>query len=310
MSEEAPQSVGQLRSKAYEFWKERENQSAPSYDTTPRSVSGKQKASTVEHIDRPQRPLLPPNKPGSSTVVIASAIKAGSKRHETGESAESSEELLNEVPFQPKSSPAPPPFSKKKQLSAGTLGNSKVAQPKNSLTGQSSTWSNRSDSTSSYGDASSYMPKGSKQIQGAGSDKVKNHTKVAKSVSTPGEAAKVLPEVKKLSSSWGRTSTIAGCTANVVPLRPKKYVPRIETIRASTGDRLSKDDLDLLPVERTGRVEALTREINTSLLVPRQHQAKPSQSNHLQLLAPPVSRKRHASTGEADVKINGVRKEA
>lgn len=142
--EELPQSVGQLRSKAYEFWKERENSSAPPCENT-RSVSGKQRAPTVERIDRPQRPLLPPNKPGSSSAVIASAIKAGSKRHETGESADSSEEQLNGVPFQPTSSPAPPPFYKKKQLSAGTLDNSKNAQPKNSLTGQTNTYSNRSE---------------------------------------------------------------------------------------------------------------------------------------------------------------------
>ena len=90
-------------------------------------------------------------------------------------------------------------------------------------------------------------------MERASSEKTKEHRKLNKVSSSPVVVPRPEVESKKLSSSWGRTSTTAsGDNNGIIVLRSRKFMPRIETIRASTGDKHSKDDLDLLGWKNTG----------------------------------------------------------
>ena len=74
--------------------------------------------------------------------------------------------------------------------------------------------------------------------------------------------------------------------------RNMKFVPKVNTIHGSTGDLLSKDDMNLSQVHRTGKVEDLAKNIDLVL------QSKRHAS---------VSGIRHGSAGDVNRLSNMVR---
>ena len=289
--EELPQTVGQLRSKAYEFWKEKESRNTSGIRESPeRNFSIKPKPPTSQkpavnpHV-RPPRPTVAPSKSGNTSKVapVLKHVGGGDGKLATDE----------EISTQHGGSQAPLPINQRREI--------KSAATDSSTSSSVGTLANKTRSLEygSYSDASSYTPKGNK-VERASSEKTKEHRKLNKVSSSPVVVPRPEVESKKLSSSWGRTSTTAGGDNNGgIVLRSRKFIPRIETIRASTGDRLSKDDLDLLGAERAGRVQEMAKELNLTLLSPRQ--SLQEEKEQQKLLSLPSHSQRHASVGESDL---------
>ena len=298
--DEPPHNVGQLHSKAYEFWKERESQAALS-DSPGQNAAIQPRTSTLkpytQHHDLPPRPIQPPSKHGSSISNTKAVLPKGGEGDVVVQatSAGLAVPLVGQVPIPPRSSPAPISPTKMEQnpIAAGSFKNSLSQSFRTPLkAAETNTTSSKTKSvgSGSHSDAASYMPKGGNVFERASSEKVAEHKRLGKSSFSLPEMPQAQSESRNPSWSLERSSRRSSDDAKGnIPLRPKKFVPRIETIRASTGDRLSKDDMDLLSVEMTGRVMALAKEMNSAFLSPQQHNQQGS---------PPILRQRHGSTGE------------
>jgi len=296
--EELPQAVGQLRSKAYEFWKGRESRcNNGSRESPERNFSIKPKPPTAKKPppqERPPRPTFAPSKIGSTSQVAQEQKHIGKVDElATNVVAAISEGEISGV------SPTPSSFNQRREIKSATMDSSNSKRD---------VLSNKSKSLecSSYSDASSYVPRGNKankKVERASSEKTTEHRKVKKTSSSPVKVSEPKVERQSLSSSW-RSSTGSSDKYSGI-IRSKKFIPRIETIRASTGDRFSKDDLDLLRVEKSGRVQGLAEELNAAFSGPQRAQHHEEQKN---LLLPPSHSQRHASVGEKDLSGSAVRK--
>lgn len=289
MSSEELQLTSEDGSNAFHFWKEKDVEASAGNSIS--GVSVKQTAAAFKsRLQRDQSPFNPHSSitNGSSFTTTTALLGGGEGRLKLRptQAGLGSGSKRRPPPPRPLASPTHHPA-----ISADYTPASSFSLPCTKSSTKSSSVDIvrnvcnelKSSRHSSQSDAGSYTPRGGSVFSSASLKEPAKHKKANKSSS---------PELHELPPQ-SRTTTLSQSSKPVVSLerssqlRAKKFVPRISTIRGSTGDRLSVDDLDLYHLQKTGKVSGLAKQINSALLSPQQS-----------------SRTRHGSIGE--VKISNM----
>lgn len=254
-------------SSPFEFWKELNSDATICKNSSSEVATVKRRAVTLKPQIQGGPPLRPlnshsPTSTGSS-LTRSTSLQGGIEGKVKLQPATAS----SDSKWRPPSLPGPPAAAyhgvlnkddyRKKTRSGPSISHSSSLESPiaSSVEVQRKDFSARKETSSSKSDAGSYTPGGRCLFGSVSLRKSPGHSQVGKVLSSPEQGYSA------------QKSSSLDCSSQV---RTKKFVPKISTIRGSTGDRLSMDDMDLYCLQKTGKVQDLAKQMDSVLLTPQQ----------------------------------------